>query len=83
MLIQNEYCDGGSLAGVIEQYRKDGRAFAEEDLTRILTHVAMGLRILHAKGLAHLDIKPGNIFLKTEDRPETPLAGEGGLHVLI
>ena len=73
MLIQNEYCDGGSLASQIEALRARGQAFSEEELLRVLRHTALGLRCLHAKRLAHLDIKPDNIFIKTDDEtPATP-----------
>eukprot|EP00050_Salpingoeca_kvevrii_P017737 m.67810 g.67810 ORF g.67810 m.67810 type:complete len:628 (-) comp7695_c1_seq1:638-2521(-) len=75
MLIQNEYCDGGSLETVIARHRIEGRAFTEQELRKILRHVALGLNAMHRQNLAHLDIKPGNIFLKTEVvgvRAETP-----------
>eukprot|EP00039_Didymoeca_costata_P019442 m.337553 g.337553 ORF g.337553 m.337553 type:complete len:589 (-) comp18162_c0_seq1:2763-4529(-) len=72
MLIQNEYCDGGSLADLIDKYRRDGRAFPEDEVLKILKHVAMGLHSLHIKKLVHLDIKPGNIFIKNEVVVDTP-----------
>ena len=74
MLIQNEYCDGGSLQDAIDARKQKGSAFEEKDLVRILKHVALGLRSLHSKRLAHLDIKPGNIFMKSETLPDTPRA---------
>lgn len=39
MLIQNEYCDQGSLAGEIEKHQRSGRAFTEGQLLLILEHV--------------------------------------------
>lgn len=74
MVIQNEFCDGvytsglmpssqhgigGSLEGVIDQYKKSGRSFTEKELTKILRHTTTGLAALHRQKLAHLDIKPG------------------------
>ena len=47
MLIQNEYCDGGSLESVIETKMKEGSAFPEEEALKILKHVCLGLRSLH------------------------------------
>jgi serine/threonine protein kinase len=102
MIIQNEYCDGGSLEDVIKRYREQGRTFSEAELFKILHHIvccvvcvratfaqpscashrthhsppslpqALGLQSLHQQNLAHLDIKPGNIFLKTEYRTVFP-----------
>lgn len=72
MLIQNEYCDGGSLQDEADRRKQAGQAFEEKELVRILKHVALGLRSLHSKHLVHLDIKPGNIFMKTESLPDTP-----------
>lgn len=66
MLIQNEFCDGGSLEDEIQRRMESGEAFSEPELCRMLLHVGRGLASLHAQDLAHMDIKPGNIFLKTQ-----------------
>lgn len=64
MIIQNEYCNGGSLQdkltamGHLEMW----------DLRKLLRQVAEGLRFIHASGLVHLDIKPSNIFVSRERR---------------
>lgn len=80
MLIQNEYCDGGSIEDEIK--RRHGRPFSEEELLRIFRHVGEGLRCLHAKKLVHMDIKPGNIFIKTEDvSPLSPIPAEDDAEV--
>jgi wee1-like protein kinase len=42
--IQNEYCEGGSLAKLIKEYRKSGRRFPETEIKRILLHIAKGLQ---------------------------------------
>lgn len=68
MLIQNEYCDQGSFAEEIERYQCSGRCFPEAHLLLILEHVAKGIGCLHNQGMAHLDLKPGNVFIKTEHR---------------
>eukprot|EP00045_Choanoeca_perplexa_P006389 m.54316 g.54316 ORF g.54316 m.54316 type:complete len:565 (-) comp13616_c0_seq1:110-1804(-) len=64
MLIQNEYCDEGSLAAMLETARRQGRSLPEQTLITILEHVGKGVQSLHTQGLVHLDIKPGNIFIK-------------------
>lgn len=61
MIIQNEYCDGGSLAEKIEI-----EALSSTELRRLIVHVAEGLRYIHSRGLVHLDLKPANIFIAHE-----------------
>lgn len=63
MYIQNEYCNGGSLAEVIETNRKTGRRLDETEFKQILLHISQGLRYIHSQNLVHLDVKPGNVFI--------------------
>ena len=59
LYIQNEYCNGGSLAEEIAMHQKRGTRFTEAELKDILKQVAHGLKYIHAQQLAHMDIKPG------------------------
>ncbi|XP_064490290.1 wee1-like protein kinase 1-A isoform X2 [Ornithodoros turicata] len=63
MIIQNEFCNGGSLADVIQQNEQNETRIPESELKRILLHVAEGLKYIHSQNLVHMDIKPGNIFI--------------------
>ena len=40
MIIQNEYCNGGSLSDMINQYSSSGNIVHERDLKQILVQVA-------------------------------------------
>ncbi|KAH8393600.1 hypothetical protein KR200_005838 [Drosophila serrata] len=57
MLIQNEFCDGGSLHARIQDH-----CLGEAELKIVLMHVIEGLRYIHSNDLVHMDIKPENIF---------------------
>uniref|UniRef100_A0A669CRQ5 non-specific protein-tyrosine kinase n=1 Tax=Oreochromis niloticus TaxID=8128 RepID=A0A669CRQ5_ORENI len=75
MIIQNEYCDGGSLNGAIVKREAKGEPFTEAELKDLLLQVSVGLKYIHGSGLVHLDIKPSNIFIC--HRPSAIVMGEG------
>ncbi|XP_039254868.2 wee1-like protein kinase 1-A [Styela clava] len=66
MLIQNEYCNGGSLADVAAKNQQEGEKFSEEEAKNLLLQVSKGLKYIHSQNLVHMDIKPGNIFICNE-----------------
>nr|XP_005990597.1 PREDICTED: wee1-like protein kinase 2 [Latimeria chalumnae] len=70
MIIQSEYCNGGSLQDAIADNRNEEQYFEEAELKEILLQVSMGLKYIHSTGLVHLDIKPSNIFICWELQPE-------------
>ena len=49
MIIQNEYCNGGSLADEMEDRFKSGKVLTEAELKNIMFQVAEGLRYIFAK----------------------------------
>jgi len=64
-------CTGGSLQG-----RFDAGPMPLIDVRKVATEVAMGLEALHARGMLHRDIKPGNILI---DGAGVALLGDFGL----
>ncbi|XP_053621818.1 wee1-like protein kinase [Plodia interpunctella] len=64
MIIQNEYCDGGSL-----QQKMESGPLVESELLMLLQHIADGLTYIHSLELVHMDVKPGNIFVCSDAEP--------------
>jgi len=59
---------------------KKGERFTEEQLIDILGQVADGLDHIHKKNLAHLDVKPENIYVDHQDgKPPLYKIGDLGL----
>jgi serine/threonine-protein kinase len=56
------HCSGGSLQPVFE-----AGPMTLSEVRRISTDVCLGLSALHARGMLHRDIKPGNILRTTEN----------------
>ncbi|XP_062545773.1 wee1-like protein kinase [Armigeres subalbatus] len=65
MLIQNEFCNGGSLQTLLQE-----RMLKESELRMLLLHISEGLKYIHSNDLVHMDLKAGNIFItKVPIRP--------------
>lgn len=65
------YEQGRSLQEVIRRSRAQANVgvIAEHHLRRIFDEVISGLREVHANRLLHLDLKPANIYLRTDGTP--------------
>ncbi|OAY61784.1 wee1-like protein kinase isoform X1 [Manihot esculenta] len=56
--IQMELCDC-SLS-----IHKSSKSFTEDEVLEVLHQIAKALQFIHEKGIAHLDVKPDNIYVK-------------------
>ncbi|TTK78899.1 Wee1-like protein kinase [Bagarius yarrelli] len=63
MLIQNEYCAGGTLEHLITENRRTLKFLSEAQLKDLLLQVSRGLKYIHSASLVHMDIKPSIIYL--------------------
>ncbi|WP_256079155.1 serine/threonine-protein kinase [Massilia sp. YIM B04103] len=63
------YESGHSLQDQIQRQRAKGRQLGEAFIRQIFIQVLKGLREVHANQLLHLDLKPANIYLRTDGTP--------------
>ncbi len=54
---------------VLHDVLAHAEALTEDDLKTLLEPLLEGLRVLHAAGVIHRDIKPDNIFLRSDGAP--------------
>ena len=59
-----DYVDGGSLAA-----RLDGEPLPWREAVALIRPIALALAGLHARGVIHRDIKPGNILIAGDGQP--------------
>jgi len=73
-----EYCEGGTLTGLIEHYcdrkpqddaapQNPSRSLPVQCVLRLLTEICEGMQFLHSRGVIHRDLKCENILLTSED----------------
>ena len=64
LYLQCEYCPGGTLAERISHFQTQGIKWLESAVVSLLLQMTLALYHLHVEvQVAHLDLKPGNIFI--------------------
>lgn len=61
IFIAMEYLPMGDLEKNLQELEKSsyvGCALSEEEVKDIMTHILEGIKIMHAEGFAHRDLKP-------------------------
>lgn len=69
-----EYVDGGSL----REYLQNRRNMHTLEIARFGRDICQGLEAIHEHHIIHLDLKPGNIMLKTRQRHLTAKVSDFG-----
>lgn len=64
-----DYVEGVSLSDYLTQLEADAKDLSEAQLRQIIIPVLDGLRVVHATGYLHQDIKPANIYIRHDGRP--------------
>ena len=59
-----EFCEGATLGDLLMHHG----AFPEVQAKRVLGQLATALQFVHDRGVAHRDLKPGNVMLTPEGR---------------
>ena len=58
-----EYCDGGTLQGLLKQMKEEGGKLDEGQIVSWFVQLILALQYTHSKRILHRDLKTENVFL--------------------
>ena len=68
LAIAMEYCGGGDLDKQIEEHRKSGTPYFENEVKVVLHQLATALHRVHSTNIIHRDVKAENVFISSDGR---------------
>ncbi|CAG5091635.1 Oidioi.mRNA.OKI2018_I69.PAR.g13174.t1.cds [Oikopleura dioica] len=69
-----EFCELGSLSDWIGRRKQQGRWTSSEEVGLIGAQIISALAYCHSRDIAHLDVKPQNVFIKGDGITRTKLS---------
>jgi serine/threonine protein kinase len=80
LFLVQDYVKGETYRSLLNQRKKEERAFTETEVLHFLAHILPVLSYLHDRNIVHRDISPDNIMLPPSSESST---GEQSLPILI
>jgi eukaryotic-like serine/threonine-protein kinase len=79
-----DYADRGTLAGRVEELRAGGWRSSADDVRIVVAELAAAIEAVHAAGLVHRDLSPGNVLIRTRRGPaEAPSSSSAAASSLV
>lgn len=75
-----EYCKYQTLKQVLDELKKRKQYLSTEGVLKYFTDIVMGLKYLHGHNILHRDLKPGNIFVTSDN---VCILGDFGLSKIV
>ena len=66
-MIIMEYCSGGSLENIIENYKKREEYIPEDMILKFMKQILLGVMTLHKNKILHRDLNPDNILFDSNN----------------
>lgn len=78
-----DFAEGGDLSDAIRVASEEKRVLPQAWSSQVSTQIAAALGYMHARGVIHCDLKPGNVMLLHPFKLSEAEAGTANPHVLV